>query len=182
MCEVARPVSTTTFEYRPWSLKFNDLLGNGDVGMNVSPPEFQATINGLSGPIRSGENMKFLSPPAVMSHCPQIRRVVLMTHVALVGWRGPCRPVDRMRASHCHHQRQVVPNQVRGFFDIETKAFIAYVKVGPNYGVLFSLGTELDAQYRDVLGQLVGAAGAQGIDLASTAGNPGPRRHQRSCI
>ena len=65
---------------------------------------------------------------------------------------------------------QGTPNGMIGFFDLETKAFIAAAEVDGTSRVLFSLGTTNDALYHSLLENLATKLGAQGIDLMAILG------------
>jgi len=59
------------------------------------------------------------------------------------------------------------PVGIVGVFDLDTKAFIAQVKINGTVRTLMSTGTTTDAYYHDLLDQLSAGAAAKGIDLAS---------------
>ena len=65
---------------------------------------------------------------------------------------------------------QGTPNGMIGFFDFDTKAFIAAAEVDGTSRVLFSLGTTNDALYHSLLENLATKLGAQGIDLMAILG------------
>ena len=167
-----RVIDVKHFEFRPWQQKFTDIFGNGSVSFNLFPPEFQAALRTVQGPITGGattmhqyslnDGSSFVVPadPAGCANNP--------TSCLPVG-AAECTPGDaacevRVVTINWSNATQTV----YGVFDLETRAFIAQVKIGGNnMATLFSLGTENDAVFRDLLAQLAAQAAAQGIDLMS---------------
>ena len=162
-------VETSTFEYRPWQHSFNDLFGAGNVKMNVTPPEFQQTIGTQSGAVHSDPTRMqfyavpsgdFVALPSDPSACGENPASCLPPTSTACDPAAGCTPriviVD---------YEQYPTEQLHGYFDLETGAFIAYSTINGTTRVLLSLGREQDALYRDLLSQLAAAAAQQGIDL-----------------
>ncbi len=165
-------VSTVHFEYRPWEQRFRDTLqAAGGIDFNLkSSREFQLTLRG--------------NRQSVIKNAPEAFTVVkLPTDGGLLlpadpaacaadvaACLPPTPPDCASRPAACS-DRLVVLNhsdasdQVLGFFDLETRAFVAYVKVGASQAVLKSVG-EADAQVLALKQQLIEAAAPLGIDAA----------------
>ena len=162
------------FEYRPWQHVFVDVFGGGEINMNLSPPEFQAIVDGNTGTIydgglAGGGYMKFFEVGDITTFAlpPDPSACAADPTTCLPPGARQCNPETDASCD----PRLVVINKsqpgdvVRGIFDIDTKAFVAQTNVRGNQRLMLSLGTDQDAAYRDLLQRLSDAAAAQGLDL-----------------
>jgi hypothetical protein len=164
-------VETDTFEYRPWQVNFKDVLNKGKVHANVSPREFTFSIGSKSAPIYQGtpQNQTFFSfggqflLPNDPEACSALITNCLPSGAVECDPAAGCTP----RIMVINQRFQGTPNGMIGFFDLETKAFIASAEVDGTTRVLFSLGTANDTAYHSLLNQLAAYAAAQGVDLMS---------------
>ncbi len=188
-CTTARPgtgtaldttpdVTNTTFEYRPWNSKFVDVFGGGTVQINPDPGEFKVTLGTKSTPIYSSAN----GGKVVSYSLPGTGTVALPSDPAACA-EDPASCVPSA-AVQCNPGTGCVPrlvvvskprsdadgNIITGFFDVQTKAFIASTKVDGSTRVMMSLGAENDALYKSTLTKLATAAAAKDIDLMSILG------------
>ena len=165
-------VSTQTFEYRPWSATFVDVLGAGKVSANTTPAEFTFSVGSKKSAIYAGDvDQTFYALPSGTLALPSDPSTCTADLAScLPPTAVPCKP-----ASGCVPRLMVVnkpdrtgdPDTLIGVFDLDTKAFIAYARVGGSVRTLMSLGTANDSLYGDLLAQLTSGAAAQGVDLAS---------------
>jgi hypothetical protein len=165
-------LDSKTIEYRPWQRVFKDLLGNGQVNVNIGPPsEFQAIVGSQIGQIYTGTSstMQFfqlpgagpIMLPADPAACAADPNSCLpSTAVQCTPGVGTCNP--RLLLIN----KGAPGDTVQGLFDLTNGVFIAYVNVNGSQRLMFSLGSG-DAQYRNLLNQLEDAAAAQGIDLGA---------------
>lgn len=164
-------VETETFEYRPWAFRFDDLFGGGKVSMNIDPAEFQQVIGNQTGPITDGtDHMSFYAvPDGDFVPLPS-------DPTACAGDPSSCVPSTATECdpgAGCEPRIAVVSyeaspaQQLYGFFDLETGAFISFNRLGGNQRLMMSLGRDQDALYKDLLAQLASAAAQQGINLPS---------------
>jgi hypothetical protein len=168
---VPGPVTTTTtFEYRPWQQSFNDVLGHGSVNMNLTPKEVQATADGTRSAVFDGATARMrvysstdslLLPPDPAACADNPASCVPSVAVECTGQPG-CAP----RIVVVNKDINVGgPDKIQGIFDLQTRAFIALVRVEGKTRVLVSLGSQLDALYGQVLAKAVEAGNATGIDV-----------------
>ncbi len=165
-------VSTVHFEYRPWEQRFKDMLQTaGGIDFNLgSSREFQLTLRG-------GCQSAVKDAPGAFTvvKLPTDGGLVLPSDPSacsadVAACLPPTPPDCASRPAACV-DRLVVLNysddsdQVLGFFDLETRAFAAYVKIGGSQAVLKSLGSA-DAQVAELKQQLIAAAAPLGIDAA----------------
>jgi hypothetical protein len=169
------PVTTQvqTFEYRPWQVQFHDVLGKGNVKMNVfapAPPEFAFDVDGKHSPILDGTGrMTFYAAPDAPAFLPA-------NPLDCANDASGCVPKG---ATECDPSTGCTPRlvlirhnvanteQLDGVFDLDTKAFVAYAKVGGRTRVLVSGGTQVDPVIVGALGSAFKAASAHGVDLAA---------------
>lgn len=167
-CTNLAPVETSsvTFEYRPFQHRFHDLLGNGSVGLNTTPGEFQFTVGTKTSGIQTDVDFYSVpdgtvllpSDPAACAAAPQT--CLPPTAVACDPPTG-CTPRVAVVNGSTGSDRLV------GVFDLGTKAFVADASISGTQRFLFSLGADGDDQYRALVEELSAAATAQGIDVAS---------------
>ena len=163
-------VETSTFEYRPWQHRFTDLFGGGSVKMNVTPAEFQQTLGTQSGAIHDGTTMQFfdvpsgdfVALPSDPNACGENPASCLPSTATSCDPSAGCEP----RIVVIDYD-QYPTEQLFGFFDIETGAFVSYSEINGTTRTMLSLGRDQDAIYRDLLAQLGTAAYDQGVDLAA---------------
>lgn len=170
-------VQTQTFEYRPWQHTFTDVLGAGTVSLNTAPAETAFTIGAKRSPVLSGERytQTAFALPTESSFALPTNPTACLTNLAscLPPTATACDPgagCDPRLVVVSRDPRGSDTDNVKGVFDLETKAFVAYVSTGGSTRTLMSLGTDNDAVYDGVLGQLAAAAKAQGVDLMSILG------------
>jgi hypothetical protein len=166
-------IETQTFEYRPWQKTFTDVLGNGNVKVNLTPQEFQGNIASpaKAGTIYSGTpaTMKFYEVPDVSTALlPADPNTCAENPTSCL----PSSAVQCTPGSAGCDPRLLVINKgvpgdvVQGLFDLETNAFVAKVVIEGSQRYMFSLGAA-DAHYRDLLTKLNTAAAGQGVDLGA---------------
>ncbi|WP_354698994.1 hypothetical protein DSM112329_04694 [Paraconexibacter sp. AEG42_29] len=165
-------VSTVKFEYRPWEQRFRDTLQtSGGIDFNLnSSREFQLTLRG--------------NRQSVVRNAPEAYTVVKLPSDAglllpadpsvcaddIAACLPPTPPACAENPAACTDRLVVLSygsstEEVIGFFDLKTRAFVAYVKVGNSVAVLKSAG-DLDAQVLALKQQLIAAAAPLGIDAA----------------
>ena len=167
-------VTTQTFEYRPWAATFTDVLGNGEVSANLTPKEFTYSVGSKSSGVLDGSEWQtFYEVPDAAVLLPSDPTTCASDAAScLPPTAVPCDPTD------CTPRVMIInyPNpdgsrgSLTGFFDLETKAFIAHARIDGTQRVLFSLGTQLDADYTTFLRQLSADAALQGYDLPALLG------------
>ncbi len=167
-CTNQTPVETSsvTFEYRPFQHRFSDLLGNGSVGINTTPAEFQFTVGTQTSGIATAVDLYAVPDATVLlpsdpATCAEDAAACLPPAATECDPTTGCVP----RIAIINHQAGA--ETLVGLFDLETKAFVADAAIGGTQRLLFSLGTDGDAQYGDVIDQVAAAGSAQGIDVAS---------------
>jgi hypothetical protein len=169
---VAGPVlETRTFEYRPWQQNFIDVLGHGSVRMNITPAESRVTVDGHTGPILAGYQNGYAIPDGSFFALPADPGACAADPLGcLPPTAVPCDPAagcsPRIVTISYDPDGATTSPAIAGVFDLETKAFIANVRVDGVRRTLLSLGTDQDAQYHALLGQLTSAADGAGVDLA----------------
>jgi len=173
---------TQTFEYRPWQRVFTDVFNNGGINVNITPREFQPIIAATPGfPQATGaivngtpKTQQFYTLPAGTFYllptdpagCADDPTSCLPA--AAVGGCEPsagCKPRLMIINSNAVNPTTGVGQEIKGVFDLDTLAYVAYVRIGKQTRVQVSLGTATDAFYKNLLNQLAGQAAAQGIDL-----------------
>lgn len=176
---VAGPVvSTRTFEYRPWTATFKDVFGKGGVRANIEPAEYDFSVDGLTSPIYSGDdilqgtgrNQQFYGLPGSFPLPIDPTTCVEDPDSCLPAAAYPCEPSAGCNPRVMFIDRPVTATNNKGLvgvFDLVTKAFVAYATINGKTRTLMSLGTENDTYYHDLLNQLADGAAAQGVDLAS---------------
>lgn len=172
---VAGPVvETQTFEYRPWQHTFKDVLGAGKVSLNVTPKELAFNVGSKRSKVLASPALeqKAYSLPDGTSYALPSDPAACAADAAscLPRTAVECDPADGCTpriVTSFKPSREDDPTGFLGVFDLETKAFVASVKVNGTTRTLMSLGTENDGLYKGVLDQLSAAASAQGVDLAS---------------
>ncbi len=165
-------VETMTFEYRPWQHIFKDILGGGNVSMNVDPAEYQTTVNGNTGQLRGGGTMQFFAVPAADTIALPADPAACAADPAscLPALATACDP-----SAGCDPRIGIInhndPSEATvGVFDFETGAFIAYTKVNGVTRVQLSLGSDIDPQIKDALAGLIAQADAAGVPLSTLLG------------
>jgi hypothetical protein len=171
-------VSTVQFEYRPWEQRFKDTLNNaGGVDFNInSSREFQFSL-------RDGRQ-------STIKDAPQSFTVIKMpTDAGLVLPPDPsvcladpavCTPTTPQQCASapasCSDRLVIInytgdkaPNgdtqQLFGLFDLDSRAFVSYVRMGNTVVILKSLG-QVDAQVLALKQQLIIEAAKLGINGA----------------
>jgi hypothetical protein len=170
--DAGEATTTSTFEYRPWQHTFTDVLGKGRVAANATPKEFTFTVDGKKSTIYAGTATSqtfYAVPDAVTVPLPSQPcgpdTSACLPKAAVQCDPGPgCNP--RLMLLYVPTS-EADGNGIVGFFDLETKAFIATVKVDGTSRTLMSLGTVNDSAYHDALTKLSEYAAANGTDLAS---------------
>ena len=160
-------VETLTFEYRPWQHKFVDVFDSGIVSMNTNPPEFQQKLAGETAAIVAGHQRAYSVPDGTVLLPADPEACDANPLACLPPLAEPCDPTDGCTPRIIYIGYADADQKLYGFFDLDTKAFIAFQQVGPVSHLSLSLGTVLDAAYKDLLTKLNAAAAAQGMDLAS---------------
>jgi hypothetical protein len=165
--------TTTTFEYRPWKYKFNDVTGNGFVQANTVPAEFQYKLGTTASGIISGADhvMDFYTMPNKTFLLPSNPEACASNPVACL----PSSSIQCVPSTGCVPRIMVIskaatlldPREFHGFFDLETKAFVVVARIGGTKRTLVSAGTNQDLVYGKVFQALNAAAAARGIDLAA---------------
>jgi hypothetical protein len=158
--------STTTFEYRPWQVNFRDVLGKGAVSANITPREFTFSIGTKRSPIFQGtshtQSFYSLGGSFLLPSDPEACAELITNCL-------PSGAVECDPAAGCVPRIMVINQRgatgMIGFFDLQTKAFVAGAQIDGTKRLLMSLGTDLDTYYRDTLQQLSDGAAAQGLDL-----------------
>lgn len=176
-CQTQVVTDEITVEYRPWQHgNFHDLLGHGRVGVNVSPPEFQFTVDGTSSPVIAGTraNMAFFGSsigldalPADLGACvADLSNCLPPDALACVSFLNNPDAGCTPRLVWIFHEKH--QEQLWGLFDLESGAFVAMAQAGGKVRVLASAGTDIDAIVADLLAD-VAASGEEvtGIDLVS---------------
>lgn len=166
-------VSTVQFEYRPWEQRFKDVLqtaGGVDFNLNSSR-EFQITLRGgRQSTIKNAPSaftvVKLPTDSALL--LPPDPSVCASNPAACV---PPTPPECSSNPSACTARFVMINysggegDSMLGFFDLETRAFIASATVQGSTSILKSAGSA-DAQLLDLKSQLYAAAAAQGINAA----------------
>jgi len=167
-------VETKTFEYRPWQYIFTDVFGNGSVSMNVKPAETQQRIGATKAGIFKGHQLAFSLPsestfmlPADPTVCADNPLGCLPPTAVPCDVDAGCVPSVIITSYNKGNVYDSPAQTLIGVFDLTSGAYIAYTKIGDRSRLQASLGTDLDAQYKDVLAQLSAGAASAGIDLAS---------------
>jgi len=164
-------LSDITVEFRPWQhSNFNDLLGHGNVRMNINPREFQFTVDGTSSPIitASPAEMKFFAAPTGLPTLPADPSVCATDPAScLPGDVTVCEP-----SAGCTPRLVIInrkgPDRLEGLFDLDTGAFVASATTGGKYRLLVSAGTELDAYLSDLIAEAAAnGSAATGLNLAA---------------
>jgi hypothetical protein len=160
-------IESTTFEYRPWRHRFVDVLGGGTVKLNVLPAELRQTVGGQAGAVIGGSQTFYAVPAGEFVALPADPAVCVVNPAGcLPPGSVECNPATcTTRISIVNFQDAT--QQIVGFFDLDTKGFIAFSSVGGITRVMASLGTALDGALHGLLSPLATAAATgQGIDLA----------------
>ncbi len=166
-------VDVQQFEYRPWQVNFTDVFGKGGVNVNLTPKEFRFNVGAKVSAIFAGtaNSQQFYALPGSGYPLPSDPQ-------ACVDDPSSCLPSN---ATQCdpgagctprvmflnHPFSGSDPVGIAGVFDLDTKAFIAQVKIDGTTRTMMSLGTANDAYYHGLLDQLSAGAAAKGVDLAS---------------
>ncbi|MEV7396695.1 hypothetical protein [Aeromicrobium sp. NPDC092404] len=184
-CSIGRPgpdgksvisgpeVTTQTFEYRPWQVDFVDILGKGRVSANTNPAEFTFSIGSKKSAVHArnddNEQRFYTLPDGNFALPSDPAECVADVESCLPVQARDCEPalgcVPRLMTIN-KHETAADKDVLMGVFDLDTKAFIAAVRIDGTSRTLMSVGTANDAVYDDLLKQLSAAAAEQGIDLA----------------
>ena len=179
----AGPVlETTTFEYRPWQQRFEDVFGGGSVSFNLTPEEFTFEVDGNQGPLVKGADGAaaiqtfglpsgaLFTPPADPQDCATDPASCLPS-VAMPCNIANCDPRIVFIAWASGNGGEPGDN-LFGFFDLDTRAFVAYARTNGVQRVLLSGGTVIDGLLGTTYAGLVQAAAAAGIDLPALLAQP----------
>lgn len=197
---VAGPViEIATFEFRPWQQTFVDYFGGGAVRFNVTPEEFTWEVNGTKAPLIKGaaadaamsffwlpqtggldfENPEgmlesllasLFTPPADPTACVADPMSCLPATAVPCNPSAGCEP--RIAFINYSAGSGLQANQLIGFFDLDTRAFVAYARTGGKQRVLASGGPVLDELLHGAWSNLVDQARAAGIDLPTLLNQP----------
>ena len=182
-----------TFEYRPWQQTFVDYFEVGSVQFNTTPKEFAFEVDGSASPIVKGAAgaaaMHFFTLPDATVDLSNNLQLHLYTppadplicvdepHLCLPPDAIPCDPetgcIPRIAViTYDQPGTSVSHNQLVGFFDLQTRAFVAHARTGGKIRVLASGGTDLDALLNEGWKTLVNTAAGAGIDLPHLLSQP----------
>lgn len=191
-------IETKTFEFRPWQQTFVDYFGGGAVRFNTLPEEFTWEVDGSKAPLIKGapaetamrlywlpqtggldlenpQNMltnllgSLFTPPADPMACVDDPEACLPPTVV------PCNPADGCvpRIAYIYYYSGPAPYQeLAGFFDLDTRAFVAYARTAGKLRVLSSGGPVIDALLDGAWSNLVNQAAMAGIDLPTLLNQP----------
>ncbi len=171
-CAIRDSVESRTFEYRPWEQRFKDTLQNsGGVDFNLkSSREVQWNLrNGVQSTIKNSPesftvvklptNASIVLPPdpSVCSPNPQ----------ACLPPAPDCDsdPTCKDRLVVINYKEDASGQSLLGFFDLQSRMFVAAAKVGNNTAILKSAGL-LDPQILALKSQLATEAAKYGISMA----------------
>ncbi len=168
-------VDVSTFEYRPWTYNFEDILGGGKVHANFDPSEVQVSIGSKTSPVMTG-HQRFYSLDLINYPLPA-------DPVACVTDPSSCLPLEAhpcLPGTGCVPRVMLVdkapqaamgdPYGLQGVFDLKTKAFIAMASVDGTQRTMLSLGNVIDPYYDDLLAMLTEQWASQGNDLPALLG------------
>ncbi len=160
-----------TFEYRPWTYTFDDMLGNGRIQFNILPGgngESFMRLGTTNGEIIAGGLSAYTFPDAASFSLPEDPEGCAEDPASCL----PSTAVACDPALGCVPKVVIIgrwqdSEGLNAVFDMESKAFIAVGRIGnAPHRVLLSLGDN-NALYHDTLAKLVALANDNGIDLAS---------------